>query len=50
MRNKMKKIIIACALLLLIGNEVISWAVLCVLAFAGMIKLLKVAAEGGAFD
>ena len=46
----MKKIIVASALLLLLGNEVISWAALCVLACAGMIKLLKAAAEGGAFD
>ena len=46
----MKKIIIASALLLLLGNEAISWAALCVLACAGTIKLLKVASEGGAFD
>ena len=46
----MKKIIIACALLLLLGNEVISWAALCVIALAGTIKLLKAAAEGGAFN
>ena len=46
----MKTIIAVCVLLLLIGNEVISWAALCVLACAGMIKLFKAAAEGGAFD
>lgn len=46
----MKTIIIVCVLLLLIGNEVISWAALCSLACIGMIKLFKAAAEGGAFD
>lgn len=44
----MKTIITVCLLLLLIGNEVISWAALCVLACVGLIKLLEVAGEGGA--
>lgn len=46
----MKTMITVCVLLLLIGNEVISWAALSVLACVGMIKLFKAAAEGGAFD
>lgn len=44
----MKKIVAGCVILLLIGNEVISWAALCVLACVGLIKLLEVAGEGGA--
>lgn len=44
----MKKTVAGCVILLLIGNEVISWAALCVLACAVTIKLLKAAAEGGA--
>ena len=47
----MKKILIAGALaLILFGNEVISWAALCILAAVGLAAFLKAAAKGGAFD
>lgn len=48
----MKKILIAAgaAALILFGNEVISWAALCVLAGLGLVSFLKAAAKGGAFD
>lgn len=42
----MKKILYSSALLLL-GNEIISLAVLAVLMSAGLVWLLKAAAEGG---
>lgn len=46
----MKKIVVACAALMLLNNEVISLGALCVLACIGLVKLFKVMAEGGAFD
>lgn len=46
----MKKSIAAALLLLLIGNEVISLAVLCVLGTMGVSKLMCEAAKGGFFS
>ena len=46
----MGKGIIASLLLLCLSNEVISLAVLCVWGFIAVAWLMRVAAEGGAFD
>lgn len=46
----MRKVVAVCIALLLIGNEVISAAALCVPACIGLAKFLKAVAEGGAFD
>lgn len=46
----MKKVIAVFVLLLMIGNEVISLAALCVLAGWGLVAFLKASAKGGAFD
>lgn len=46
----MKKIVVACAALMLLNNEVISLGALIVLCCIALIKLFSAATKGGAFD
>ena len=47
---KTSHLAIASVLLLLLSNEVISLAVICVWGFVGLTLFLKAAMEGGAFN
>ena len=46
----MKRFLLSISLLLLLRSEVVSLAVVAVLAFYGLAKFLEAAAKGGAFD